>query len=165
MTDFNYDDSNLRKLIDELGMKRTARALKTAMHRQANALKSHAARILFTKLNHVSNRAAMRKTIWTQVYRGVVGFRVTVAGNDHPYPTKPRAVPLGRWLEDGTSERTSVRTNQRTVLHYGANRGTLPRLGFLDQAVQEKEGSISAELEARFLDQIKKTAVKYGCKI
>lgn len=158
MSDFKYDDSNLRKLINELGMKRTARALRTSLARQANSLKSHAARILFTKLNHVSNRTAMRKTIWTKLYKGVVGFRVTVAGNSHPYPTKPRAVPLGRWLEDGTSGRTSKRNGA------GVNRGDLRRYGFLAQAVEEKESSISSELETRFMDQIKKTAVKYGCR-
>lgn len=158
MTDFVYDDSNLRQLIRELGPRLTARALKTSMVRQANTLKSHAARILFSKLKHVGNRGAMRKTIWTKVYKGVPGFRVTVAGNFHPYPTKPRAVPLGRWLETGTALRSSKRNGN------GANRGSLPQFGFLAQAVEEQEGNISAELEKRFMDQIKKTAVKYGCR-
>lgn len=150
--DFNAD--NLWGLARAMSNRRRVAAMKSAMRRSANSLKGRAGEILLSRLRSVRDREAMKKTIWTKVYDRIAGLRVTVAGNRHPYPARQRELPLGRWLEEGTG-------NRQTGKRYA--RGVLPAFGFLGQANAEMGGSMSDDLQQRFLDEITKTAKQYGC--
>lgn len=161
MIDVNFDNTNLWGLMGALKMRDRIRLFKGALHRSANELKNEAARILMSEVN-VRDRSAMRKTIWTKVYTHTAGFRVSVAGNNHLYPSRMRnrkggvrMLPLGRWLETGTTE------NRETGKGYF--RGQLPSIGFLAKAQANIGDRVNENLRANIVTVMTREAKKYGC--
>ena len=156
--DLAVDTRKLYGLLQAMTPHERLRHAKRALSAAARALKKRAEENLLGSLKHVSNRTSMRSTIWTKIYQGGTGFRVTVAGNSHPYHARQRDLPLGRWLEDGTTQRDTKggkRKAQRT--------GALDSIGFLGRAVEELGPGIENNLEEFLLDELAKTAKKYGC--
>lgn len=161
MIDVDFNSDNLWGLYTALSMRDRARIFRSAMRRSANELKAEAFKNL-VKAVHVRDRAAMRKTIWTKIYTRTAGFRVSVAGNNHCYPSRMknrkgnvRELPLARWLEDGTQE--SRRTGK------GYLRGQLPAIGFLGEAAEQLRESTTSRLQSNLMTYIEKEARKYGC--
>lgn len=161
MIDVEYDASNFWGMTQAMGIRDRVRMMKSAMRASAGDIKRRAGEILISELSSVRNPAAMKKTIWTKVYDRTAGFRVSVAGNNHCYPSRMstrkgtvRELPLGRWLEDGTGMRSTGK---------GYTRGTLPAIGFLGRADSELQSSVSSRIEDHFIEQQKKIAKKYGC--
>lgn len=161
MIDIDCDYSNLWGMTQAMGIRDRVRMMKSAMRASANDIKRRAGEILISELASVRDKAAMKKTIWTKVYDRTAGFRVSVAGNSHCYPSRMstrtgrvRELTLGRWLEEGTAER---RTNR------GYSRGMLPAIGFLGRADAEMQTTINDRIEDHFIEQQMKIAKKYGC--
>jgi hypothetical protein len=161
MIDVNCNADNFWGMIQAMKPSERKRVMKSAMRRSATMLKDRAAEILLSRLSSVRNRSAMKKTIWTKVYDRTAGFRVSVAGNSHLYPSRMRtktggmrALPLGRWLEEGTKNRATSK---------GYARGSLPALKFMRQAKEGKEPKISEDLENNFMMEMQRIAKKYGC--
>lgn len=161
MIDVDFNADNLWGFTQAMSPRDRVRLMKGAMRDAANDIKHRAADIMMSRLKEVRNRAALKRTIWTKIYDRSSGFRVTVAGNSHGYPSRMvnkqggvRDLPLGRWLEAGTGERSTSK---------GYARGMLPAIGFLGQAVEELEESTSERLGDHFIERVKKEASKYGC--
>lgn len=157
----SVDTSRLDALIRQLSPRQLASLQRRGMLRAANDIKKRAVQILFRHLRHVRSRKDMRKSIWTYAYRGVPGFRVTVAGNRHLYPSRMRSgggvreLPLGRWLETGTYKKDPRKTRK------GYTRGTLPAIEYLAQAEQELEPTTIARIEQYTVAQLERIAKKY----
>lgn len=154
MIDVDVDASKLWGLCSAMSYRDRMRSMKRAFAAGANRIKRRAGEILVSELGEVRDPKAMKKTVWTKVYSRVGGFRVTVAGNTHPYPAKQRRLPLGRWMEEGTDGRDTKSRGPR---------GKLGAVKFLAKANDELKGSVSANLEKDFMEQLTKTARKYGC--
>ena len=162
MIDVDYDDKNLWGLVQALSMRDRVRIFRGAMRKSANDLKRLAGDILIRDLKNVRDRSALKKTIWTKVYTRTAGFRVTVAGNAHLYPSRMRnksnevrELPLGRWLEEGATDRKTRKG--------GYARGSLPAIKFLGRANEQLEPRISEMLEEHYFEYVTKEAKKYGC--
>lgn len=162
MIDAEIDSSQFWGLLQAMDGKARVRVMRATLRRAANDLKGRAFDVLTGKLRSLRNRTAMRKTIWTKVYDRTPGFRVTVAGNAHTYPSRmtakggaTRELPLARWLEDGTGQRTT-RTG-------GHARGSLPALKFLETANAGLKDRITDMLEEKFIGEMTRIAKNYGC--
>ena len=164
MIDVDFNADNLWGMLQAMRPAERVRLMKAAMRRSARDVKDRAFELLVSRLRHVSNRTALKKTIWTKVYDRTAGFRVTVAGNAHTYPSRMRnssgevrELPLARWLEDGAGL-TAGRTTAK-----GYARGKLPALRFMKQAKEEMGPVISGRLEDNFEELMIRLARKYGC--
>ncbi|MDE7402012.1 MAG: hypothetical protein K2M87_01220 [Muribaculaceae bacterium] len=161
MIDINVDHERLDALFRAMTPRERARGMRSVIRKCATQLKARAGEILVSKVN-TRDRSALKKTIWTKVYdRSIIGFRVTVAGNNHLYPSRMknsrgdvRELPLGRWLESGTADRTTSRRG---------GRGALPAIGFMKQANDEMEAGMTARIEENFTTVMTRIAKKYGC--
>lgn len=106
MANFDYDDSNLIRMIDELDAKHRAKALKAALRIAGNKVKKTAIKNLRQSIN--SNKK-LEKGVKVKVWKRTAGFRVTVG--DGFYKSKrftgstAREVPVLRWLDTGTKGR------------------------------------------------------------
>lgn len=156
--DLRIDTNRLYGLLQAMTPKERLRHGRRALAAAARSLKREAEGNLMRNLAHVRNPRSMRSTIWTKIYRGNSGFRVTVAGNSHPYAARQRDLPLGRWLETGTGSRNTQGGKRK-----GHRTGNLPELGFLGKAVEAYGPQIEGELESFLLAELTKTARKYGC--
>lgn len=160
MIDCDFDASNYWGLIQAMRPSERMKVMRGSLRSTARTLKRRAEDILLSRLGHVRNRAAMRRTIWTKVYDRTAGFRVTVAGNAHCYPARQRELPLARWLEEGTAER---RTSKFRGSYLRLRRGQLRPVKFLAEANSQMEGRISAELSDKLIQETHKIAKRYGC--
>ncbi|MCM1369832.1 MAG: hypothetical protein NC204_05605 [Candidatus Amulumruptor caecigallinarius] len=158
MIDFECNADNFWGLVGAMAPRERMRHMKGAMRTTANSLKRRASELFISGLNHVRSTSELKKTIWIKVYDRISGFRVSVAGNKHPYMSagfrNGRKVPLARWMEEGTGERTTGS---------GAIRGRLRPMKFLARANEEMEANISQTLSDNFLKGVARTAKKYGC--
>lgn len=146
-------------LIRQLDSKERAKLMRGTMRSCANKLKAQAFKNLADAV-HIRDRRAMRKTIWTKVYKRVAGFRVTTAGNKHLYPSRmknkqgaTRDVPLARWLENGTFTRSTRKG--------GHNRGFLPAVGFLRKASDSMAPGMVSTIEGELIKKLQKKAKEY----
>lgn len=162
-----YDDSNLRKLFSELRPKRRRAALKGAMTRAATSVKKSAAANL--KATGIHNAAALSRGISSSAFRRTLGFKVTVKSSGNKgFHVNRRGLkkPVLRWAETGTKRRKT----RRAVSFFcagrwrqGRNRGSMPRFGFMEKTRDEVKGPITAQVQQAIVDNIQKTARKYGC--
>ena len=162
--DFRVDTTRLEKLIASLTPRRPAALLRSAMRRPARDIKKRAEAIMLSGVGHVRDRRALRKGIWTRVYKRTPGFQVTVAsrkpGDVNHYPSRMRSgagarmLPVALWLEGGTADRVTRKG--------GYARGGLRAIGFLTQAKQETEASTVRRIEEETVKRLEKLAQRYG---
>ena len=81
--DFRVDTTRLEKLIASLTPRRRAALLRSAMRRPRRDIKKRAEAIMLSGVGHVRDRRALRKGIWTRVYKRTPGFQVTEIGRAH----------------------------------------------------------------------------------
>lgn len=161
MIDFDVNADNFWGLVQAMSYKERMKHMRRAFAAGAKRLQRRAGDLLIADLKGVRDSSAMRKTIWTKVYNRIGGFRVTVAGNNHPYPSRMknrggsvRKLPLARWMEEGTAGRATKG---------GHNRGGLRPYKFLARANSQLAANVGDNLEKDFMTALEKTAKKYGC--
>lgn len=161
---FRVDLSNLMKIVEEMKPKARVRLLESVMRKQANTISKRAFDILKSRVKKISNKRALKKTIWTKVYHRVPGFLVSVYPNKKAmYPSRMkirgrvREIPLSTFLEKGSSEPRKTRGKEY-------NRGELEALHFLRDAADELEPTVITRVETELINRLKKRAQKYGAK-
>ena len=174
-----YDDTNLRKLFEEMAPKNRKKALKGSFRRTGNYVRGIAVRNLQgTGINHATR---LRKGIRTVVFKRDAGFRVTAASRKADKQGKGERgmhtnryglkKPVLSWAETGTQLRlvkrrgyTRVKVAGGRFYTVGANRGRMPKYGFMERTRTQVDGSVMPVLRKEICQSIQKIARKYGCK-
>jgi len=124
MKNFEYDDSQLRRLFAELDEKQRVKALRGAFRSQARIFRKAAIATLRSKQNKSGttfhSSEALEKGVRQIVYKKTLGFRVTVGtqvrikktsqGKKRTYigfhsTSRGKDLPILIWAEEGTEER------------------------------------------------------------
>lgn len=166
MIDIHYDDTQLRKLFDELQPKNQARVFRAAFRTVARKLrKAAAANLMAATLpsgRKINNARTLSRGIRARVFRGrKVGFAVTVSsqrnknrGMHHTHRGDYK--PVLRWMEEGTLGRATRRKR--------LNRGHLRPLKFMRDAVLANADSVAPDLNEQMRQAVVKIARKYGSR-
>lgn len=156
----SVDMTRLDALIRDLGPKNRARLMRSAYRKGANDIKRNAFRLLKSRISHMAHPDEMRKSMWTRVYRN--GFIVSVQGNKRFYTSRMkrggntnenRKLPLARWLETGTKERTTF------ITAYA--RGRLPAVGYMTETQERLMPGIYASIEKTLITRLEKIAEQH----
>lgn len=172
-----YDDSNLRKLFAAMKPEQRLKALKGAFRREASRVRRVAVNNLRSSLH---GDAQLEKGIRAIVFKRKAGFRVTIGtkrankkgkGERGYYISRSRrgkpgatGKPVLIWAEEGTdSRRTKSKTRVFTRLRKGHSTGRMKRYGFMRKTLSEVQDGVTVSLQNEIIDNVQKTAKKYGC--
>lgn len=148
MLSIDYDGSALERIYVGLSPRERNKALRSAFRRAAYRVRSVARRKLKdTGLRHAT---ALGSSIRAKVFKRKAGFSVSVqksmytprGAGKKPGLKSRRPLPLQRWFEFGTKERTK--------------RGALKKYGFMYKAKEETEGSVTDYMRNEVLASIRK---------
>lgn len=170
-----YDDRGLQCLFEDLTQEQRIKALRGAFRRQANRVRKTAINNLH---GSIDGDKELDKGVRAIVFRRKAGFRVTIGtkrankngkGERGYYISRKRrrkrfatGKPVLIWAEEGTTWR-------QTRGHYGRRwrkgrpTGRMKRYGFMQKTLSEVRDSVTSNLRKEIVNQIKKTAKKYGC--
>lgn len=163
-----YDDEQLQRMFAELDPKRRNQALRGAFRMEANKLRKAAVSSLRSKMN---SNADLEKGVRALVFKQQLGFRVTV-GTVNRKSRRTGDIqtkgyhknrfglekPVLIWAEDGTAQR-------RAKNRKGANRGRMPRYGFIVEARNQVEPTVTKDIQENLRAYTVKVAKKYGCTV
>lgn len=172
-----YDDSNLRKLYAAMKPEQRLKALKGAFRREASRVRRVAVNNLRSSLH---GDAQLEKGIRAIVFKRKAGFRVTIGtkrankkgtGERGYYISRSRrgkpgatGKPVLIWAEEGTDQRrTKSKTRVFTRLRKGHSTGRMKRYGFMRKTLSEVQDGVTVSLQNEIIDNVQKTAKKYGC--
>lgn len=176
---FTYDDSNLQRMFAALRPEQRLKALKGAFRREANRVRKVAVNNLRASIN---GDKLLEQGIRAIVFKKKAGFRVTIGTKAASKKTgkgergyyisrrrrgKPGATgkPVLIWAEEGTADRhTKSRTRVFTRSRKGHPTGRMKRYGFMTKALSEVRDSVTDNIHNEVVNQVIKTAQKYGCK-
>lgn len=160
------DDERLRRMFAEMDPKHRNKALRGAFRAEANKVRKAAVSSLRSKMN--SNRD-LENGIRALVFKQKLGFRVTVGtvnrksrrtGNIQTKGYHKNRFGLEKpvliWAEDGTVQRRTKK---------GANRGRMPRYGFIVEARDRTAPTVTSDLQEQLRNYTIKVARKYGCTV
>lgn len=178
MAVLEYDDSNLQRLWRALDPDKRKKALKGALRREAAKVR----RVALGNLRDcVSSNSELERGMRAVVWKRAAGFRVTIGTKAASKKTgkgargfyisrktrgKPGATgkPVLVWAETGTERRyTKTKTRVFTRSRKGHYTGRMKRYGFMRKTRNQVEGSVTDSLRREIVDNIKRTARKYGC--
>ena len=171
--DVKYDDSQLQKLFMELEPKRRLQAIKGGIRREARQVRKQAVTNLKATGVHVNKQ--MEKNVRAEVFRKRPGFRVTVATKQKKsaknkrlgYSTGGKPYELvDIWLENGTPERKTKPKGikRRTWVKRKAHAtGRIKHHGYMLKTLREVRGQVTDDLHKEVINNVLKTAKKYGC--
>lgn len=167
-----YDDSNLQRLWQELTPDKRKKALKGAFRREANRVRRVALGNLRASIRSDSD---LERGVRAVVWKRAAGFRVTVGTKrankktgkgERGFHTNRKGLkkPVLVWAETGTERRyTKTKTRVFTRLRKGHYTGRMKRYGFMRKTRNQVEGTVTDSLRREIVDNIKRTARKYGC--
>ncbi|MGM9871325.1 MAG: hypothetical protein ACI31E_05985 [Muribaculaceae bacterium] len=175
-----YDDTNLRALLDALTPEHRYKGFRRVLNRQGRKLRAAVVRQVMSKVKGYNKD--MEKCVRMKLYtKKAVGFRVTVGESGRGKGAKgyyittgnlrravkrygeARAIPLLRWMDTGTAPRSTSGTG---VLHRNRrSTGALPRYGFIAAASAEVGGEVVQGMGNEIIKTFEKIAKKYGCKV
>lgn len=166
MADFEYDDRNLQRMIDELDAKHRVKVLKGAFRIAGNKIKKTA---IMNLRQSISSNKTLEKGVKVKVWKRTAGFRVTVG--DGFYKSKrftgysAREVPVLRWLDTGTKGR---KTKKKLRFFKGGKKshstGRLKSYGYMSRTLNQEESSVTAYLQDAVVKSVTRISKKYGCK-
>lgn len=162
-----YDDSNLRKLFEELEPKRRVQALKGGFRKAADFVRKTA--ISELRGSGINTSRGLEKGIRRIVYKKRLGFSVTVAfktgKKEAGFHTNRRGLrkPVLLWAEEGTAERYTNRGFSFSRRKGKKYRGRMPKYGFMEKAKDKVESRVTEELRTGIVKNVERIAKKYGC--
>lgn len=177
MAAIEYDDSNLQRLWEALDPKQRMKALKGAFRREANRVRKVAVSNLRQSIRGDKElERGVRALVWKQK----AGFRVTVGtkrankkgkGEAGYYISRKRrgksgatGKPVLLWAELGTGKRyTKSKTKIFRRQRKGHFTGSMKPYKFMAKTANRTRGSVTGNLHKEIIDNIKRTAKRYGC--
>jgi len=167
MAQSTYDDSNLQQLFAELEPRRRAQALRGGFRREANQVRKTAVNNL--RASGIKSSRDLEKGVRALVFKRTAGFRITVGTKGEAgLHTNRQGLkkPILLWAEMGTKDRrTKNGGGKRASRHRAAHStGRMPRYGFMAQTLDSTRETVTNELHNMVIENVIKTAKKYGCK-
>ncbi len=162
--EFEYDDTRLMRLFDELDPKRRRQALRGAFRQTARAVREAAVENL-RATGLASSRHVERGIRIVMLKRGQAGFRVTVGtkrrrakgeGTTAAEKRRRRLAIVPLWAETGTTERYTRK---------GRYRGAMGQRSFMGKTKSDMSPRVERMMKEAIVGNIESTAVKYGCRI
>ena len=175
-TGIDYDDKELQRLFAELDQKRRVQALKGGFRREANQVRKTAINNLRGKIRSSKD---LERGVRAIVFKRKAGFRVTIGTRRASKATGKGEAgfhknrqglkkPVLIWAEGGTEERQTKPkhgTRRRAArLRQQHRTGRMPRFGFMEQTLNSVRDTVTQDIRDMVLDNVTKTAKKYGCK-
>lgn len=185
MADLEYDDRALQRIFGALDPKRRKEMFRSAFRKTSGKVRKEARKEVRSSGLH--NAQALTKGVRVVIFKNQAGFRVTVAGKSgtmkNPKREKSmhvnrrgRKVPVLQWAEPGTApRRTRGAYKRRGYALWGksrlrrsgrgpADRGRMPRYGFLARTKGRVEGTVGADLQKEIAAAVERIAKKYGIR-
>lgn len=175
------DERNLFKLINELSPGVRAKAIRQALNRKSKEVRLKAVENMRTakggKKGVFEPGEGMEKQVRRVIMKKKIGFTVTIGSNkgkNRPafvYKSNGKKKRVGGppviiFAEGGTkARRTKTATKIWTRSRKGHATGQMPRFGFMEKTKKEMDKCVTEDLKNMIIDNIKKTAIKYGCKV
>ena len=177
MVTIDYDDSNLQRLWEALDSKQRMKALKGAFRREANRVRKIAIKNL---RQSIRGDQELERGVRALVWKRKAGFRVTVGtkrankkgkGAAGYYIRRKRrndpdatGMPVLLWAELGTKKRyTKSKTKIFRRKRTGRFTGSMKPYKFMEKASNSVRDSVTGNLHKEIIDNIKRTAKRYGC--
>ena len=165
-----YNDDNLQRLFAELDVKKRVKAFRGAFRREANNVRKTAINNL---RGSIRTDKDLEKGVRAKVFKRATGFRVTIGTTmrkgtaQYGYHKNRRGLlkPILIWAEGGTELRhTKTRTRVFARGRKGHSTGRMKRYGFMRQTSEQVQGTVTNDLHNEVINNVIKTAKKYGCK-
>ena len=169
-----YDDENLMRLFEAIGEEGRRKALKSALTRAAGKLRRAAVKNLRNSGLH-GVASEIEKGVRRSVYKGELGFRVTISPRKRDELDRLRQVSkeekklrkrrvIAFFAEGGTGERmTKDKTKFWVRKRRGHRTGSMPAFPFMEKTKTDAAPQIEQELKEEIVKSIKRIAKKYGC--
>lgn len=175
MIDIHYDDTQLRKLFDELQPKNQARVFRAAFRSVARKLRKEAVKELTAARlpsgRGLHNASTIARGLRTRGFSGKkFGFAVTASsqsakGRGMYCNSRGELKPILRWMEEGTRGRRTrksyISSRRRVTPHFT---GHLTPLKFMRDAVLANADNIAPDLNEQMRQAVVKIARKYGSR-
>ena len=177
MVTIDYDDSNLQRLWEALDSKQRMKALKGAFRREANRVRKIAIKNL---RQSIRGDQELERGVRALVWKRKAGFRVTVGtkrankkgkGAAGYYISRKRrkdpdakGKPVLLWADLGTKKRyTKSKTKIFRRKRKGHFTGSMKPYKFMEKTANSVRDSVTGNLHKEIIDNIKRTAKRYGC--
>lgn len=149
-----------REVYKALDTRKQRKAMKSAMRKEATAVKKKAQANM--RASGIDTSTGLAKTIYTRVYpdRYGLGFMVTVqAHGARAMHTRRdgKQKPVAFWAETGSKKGRYMRGTRK--LHYT---GRMPAYGFMEKTEREVDGQVESDLFAAFRANVDAAARENG---